>query len=244
MVSTVASAKLTTTRGDVNYDGAVDISDVTALIGYLLNGQWPSVGPDYVDLGLPSGTMWATRNVGAVVPEDCGDYFAWGETVPKDNYTWLTYIWNTPVGSTIYLTKYNTKPENGDVDDKLELDPEDDAAYVNYPNGRMPSKEQVAELIQYCTWEWTTSLGVNGHLITGPNGNTMFLPAAGYYASTNCSNENTEGGYWTRSLSQNGTVVTPTNAHKMRINSTTFQVNGSSRNVGNTVRAVRALQNE
>ncbi|MBR4828363.1 MAG: hypothetical protein IKZ92_00985 [Muribaculaceae bacterium] len=84
-------------RGDVNYDGQVSISDVTCLIDYLLTGAWPEepvTPPDdheYVDLGLPSGTLWATMNIGANAPEEFGDYFAWGETEPKDDYSWTTY---------------------------------------------------------------------------------------------------------------------------------------------------------
>ena len=83
-------------RGDVDYDGQVSIKDVTCLIDYLLNGTWgdePVTPPDdheYVDLGLPSGTLWATCNVGANAPEEYGDFFAWGETEPKDLYEWST----------------------------------------------------------------------------------------------------------------------------------------------------------
>ena len=81
-------------RGDVDLDGHVDISDVTCLINYLLKGSWPDAdGYEYVDLGLPSGTLWATCNVGANCPEEYGDYFAWSETVPKDEFTYENYKW-------------------------------------------------------------------------------------------------------------------------------------------------------
>ena len=174
-------------RGDVSQDGNVSISDVTCLIDYLLSGTWPDepvTPPDdheWVDLGLPSGTLWATCNVGANAPEEFGDYFAWGETAPKDYYDWDNYKWCNGNDST--LTKYcndSTYGYNGFVDNKVELDPEDDAAYVNWgPSWRMPTLNQTQELWQDCTWQWTQVNGVNGRLVTGPNGNTLFMPAAG-----------------------------------------------------------------
>ena len=131
-------------RGDVDQDGIVNIHDVTFLMNYLLEGSWPDepvTPPDnheWVDLGLPSGTLWATCNVGANAPEEYGDHFAWGETSPKDVYNWSTYQWCN--GSMFTLTKYNTESSLGMVDNKTELDPEDDAAYVNWgPSWRTPT---------------------------------------------------------------------------------------------------------
>ena len=123
------------TQGDVDQDGAVNIADVTCLIDYLLTGSWSDepVTHEWVDLGLPSGTLWATCNVGASSPEGYGDYFAWGETEPKDYYDWSTYKWCN--GNEVTLTKYCTDSffgYNGFTDGKTELDPEDDAAYVNW----------------------------------------------------------------------------------------------------------------
>ena len=170
-------------RGDVDQDGKVSISDVTVLINYLLTNQWPTDEPDYewVDLGLPSGTLWATCNVGANSPEDYGEYFAWGETAPKGTYYWSNYKWCK--GSYTTLTKYCTVAVYGYnefVDNKTELDPQDDAAYVNCgPLWRTPTKAQIDELRDKCTWLWTTQNGVNGGLVTGPNGASLFLPAAG-----------------------------------------------------------------
>jgi hypothetical protein len=112
-------------RGDVNYDGQVSISDVTCLIDYLMTNSWseaPVTPPDThecVDLGLPSGTLWATCNVGADSPEEYGDYFAWGETAPKEYYFWNTYMWCN--GSKDTMTKYCTDSSCGDsgfTDDK------------------------------------------------------------------------------------------------------------------------------
>ena len=188
-------------RGDVDYDGTVSISDVLMTIDYLLKGSWsddpvtPPTEGDWVDLGLPSGTIWATRNIGASAPEDYGYYFAWGETTPtpKDNYDWSTYKWCK--GNDNTLTKYCTNSDygyNGFTDGKTELDPEDDAAYVNWGSvARMPSLEQIKELRDNCNWQWTERNGVNGQLVTGPNGNTIFLPAAGAVSW---------GLYWSRTL--------------------------------------------
>ncbi len=133
---------------------------------------------EWVDLGLPSGTLWATCNVGASAPEEYGDYFAWGETVPKSNYNLETYKWYNSTSDK--LTKYCTDDKYGTVDYKTELEPADDAATVNWGAGAcMPSLEQIQELLDNCSWQWTQRNGVYGQLGTGPNGNIIFLPAAG-----------------------------------------------------------------
>ena len=162
----------------------------------------PSNDGDWVDLGLPSGTIWATRNVGASAPEEYGDYFTWGETEPKDYYDWSTYKWCN--GNDETLTKYCTESSlgyNGFVDNKTELDPKDDAACAHYPGGRMPSLEQIQELCDSCTWQWTQRNGVDGMLVTGPNGNTMFLPSAGSKDDYPQSYDGPGGYYWSRTLS-------------------------------------------
>ena len=159
----------------------------------------PSPQLDYVDLGLPSGTLWATCNVGANAPEEYGDYFAWGETAPKDNYDWSTYKWCD--GTEYSLTKYCTDSYYGTVDNKMELDLEDDAAYANLgPSWRMPSWQQMQELCEHCTWQWTQLNGVNGSLVTGPNGNSIFLPAAGGHTGDHQFNAGKFAYYWSRSL--------------------------------------------
>lgn len=161
---------------------------------------------DYVDLGLPSGTLWATCNVGASVPEDYGDYFAWGETKPKKVYNWSTYKWCTPGVNNWFdrLNKYNTLSETGTVDDKYELDPGDDAAYVNWgPSWRMPTKAQFDELYWRCSRHWTTRNGVDGMLVTGPNGNTIFLPATGYRYDDKLKDDGFSGYYWSRMIYTN-----------------------------------------
>ena len=135
---------------------------------------------EYVDLGLPSGTKWATCNVGADYPEDYGDYFAWGETEPKEEYDLSTYKWHE--GSYYTHTKYCTSSTYGKVDNKTTLDLADDAANANWGgNWRMPTKTEQDELRTECTWTWTTQNGVKGYIVTSKsNGNSIFLPAAGY----------------------------------------------------------------
>ena len=155
----------------------------------------------YVDLGLPSGTLWATCNVGASAPEEFGDYFAWGETEPKDYYDWSTYKWCNGEEGT--LTKYCDESSlgyNGFVDNKKELDPEDDAACAHYPGGRMPSWQQIQELCDSCTWQYTKLNDVKGMLVTGPNGNTMFLPSASYRDDSPDGYVSLGGFYWSRTL--------------------------------------------
>ena len=234
-------------EGDVDQDGLVNISDVTSLIDYLLKGSWPDdpVTPpdegDWVDLGLPSGTIWATRNVGASVPEDYGDYFAWGETAPKDYYDWNTYKWCN--GSYETLTKYCTDSNygyNGFVDNKTELDPSDDAACAHYPGGRMPSLEQIQELRYNCTWQWTQRNGVNGQLGTGPNGNTIFLPAAGDRWNESLYYVGSYGYYWSRTLYSSY----PFDAYYLDFDSgDVYWGNDGDRLNGFAVRAVRVSQN-
>ena len=153
---------------------------------------------EWVDLGLPSGTLWATCNIGANAPEEFGDYFAWGEIVPKDAYTWETYKWCD--GTSTSLTKYCTD-SYGTIDNKIELDLEDDAAYINWgPSWRMPTLEQQGELVLECNWAWTTRNDVNGYLVTGPNGNTLFLPSGGS-RGTNLFGIGEYGFCWSRTLS-------------------------------------------
>ena len=154
---------------------------------------------EYVDLGLPSGTLWATCNIGATIPEDMGDYFAWGETAPKEIYDMDNYKWYN--SSSDKLTKYCTDDKYGTVDNKTELLPEDDAAYVNWgPMWRMPTLAQQQELIERCTWQWVERNGVYGRLVTGPNGNTLFLPAADYRGDNSLNNVQSIGAYWSRTL--------------------------------------------
>ncbi len=161
---------------------------------------------DYVDLGLPSGTLWATCNVGATTPEGYGDYFAWGETQPKEIYDWSTYQYCMGNGRT--LTKYCTDPNFGyeDFTDNLTtLLPEDDAATANWGNEwRMPTKEEWWELLDNTTVKWTQQNGVNGRLITASNGNSFFLPSAGSLWVEGLDTFGLSGYYWSSSLNTYG----------------------------------------
>ena len=185
-------------NADAYPDGRINIDDVTSLINYLLSHAWPEPTHDYVDLGLPSGTLWATCNIGADSPEDYGDYFAWGETEPKEVYSWTNYKWCNGTHNT--MTKYCSNSDygaNGFVDNKKKLDPEDDAAYVNWgPSWRMPTMAQLQELVENCTWQLTKLNGVDGQLAKGPNGKTLFFPAASYSYESWLNVEGINGDYW------------------------------------------------
>ncbi len=160
-------------------------------------------GHDWIDLGLPSGTRWATCNVGSTTPEGYGDYFAWGETTTKDSYNWSTYIYCN--GSSSTLTKYCNNADygnNGFTDAFTTLEATDDAATANWGAGwRMPTEAEMEELNNNCTVRWTTQNGVNGRLFTGPNGNSIFLPAAGiHYDDNSFVYAGSIGAYWSSSL--------------------------------------------
>ena len=139
----------------------------------------------FVDLGLASGTLWATCNVGANSPEEYGDYFAWGETVPKDVYSWSNYQYGDTLNGHFAMNKYCSDSEWGYhwyVDSLTILEPMDDAATANWgADWRMPTKEEYEELYQNTSWVWTEINGVEGRLMTGPNGNSVFFPATGFY---------------------------------------------------------------
>ena len=153
-----------------------------------------------VDLGLPSGLKWASCNIGATAPEDYGNYYAWGETTTKTDYSWATY--KHANGDYNKLTKYcSYNGNNGFTDDKTTLDPEDDAAYVNWGGDwRMPTRAEVDELLNNCTWTWTTQNGVNGYQVASKtNGNSIFLPAAGC-RDADLNNAGSIGYYWSASL--------------------------------------------
>ena len=171
--------------GDINYDGDRSIADVIKLVDIILNGdeiaylKCPDGNhPHLIDLGLPSGTKWACCNVDASKPEAYGSYFAWGETQTKISYNWDNYTHCDGskdnchnIGSDIAATKY-------------------DVARKKWGGAwRMPSYDQIKELCDNCTSEWTTLNGVNGCRLTGPNGSSIFLPAAGYRIGDKLTND-------------------------------------------------------
>ena len=225
------------TSGDVNADGEINIADVNAIIKIILGGGSSQDDHEYVDLGLPSGTLWATCNVGANTPEQYGDYFAWGETAPKEVYNWENYQWCN--GSDNSITKYCMDSSFGTVDGKTELEPEDDAAYVNWGlSWRIPSQDQTKELCDNCSWQWTQRNGVNGMLVIGVNGNTIFLPAAGFRMYNNISFAGSRGNYLSRSLAYSNC------AYYLYLESGLWIYNYyGDRFVGQTIRPVRVTQN-
>ena len=161
--------------------------------------------PHMIDLGLPSGTLWACCNVGASKPEEYGNYYAWGETSPKSVYSWSTYKWCSGLYDT--QTKYCTKSSYGSVDNKTTLDSSDDAATVNWGTPwRMPSLDVIKELVDKCTSVQTSQNGVNGWKFTGPNGGVIFFPAAGIrwdgepFDVNNSFDAGSYGFYWSSSL--------------------------------------------
>ena len=204
---------------------------------------YTNLDPDtYVDLGLPSGTLWATCNVGADSPEEYGDYFAWGETTGyidgKTTFDLTTYKWCK--GSENTITKYCTNSSYGNegfTDNKTKLDLEDDAAYANLgPAWRMPSMEQYRELINedYTTTEWTTQNGVNGYKITSrTNGKSIFLPNAGFYEG---SSNSSFSYYLSRSLD----IEAPASAGGVLFGPGYFVVSYNDRSKGYPVRPVRS----
>lgn len=190
----------------------IDGSNLSATCQVVVADPSSNTG-EYVNLGLPSGTLWATKNVGATNPEDYGNYFAWGETTGYDEgkttFSWSTYIYCN--GSQTTLTKYCQKSNygnNGFTDTLTELELTDDAAYVNCgSNWCMPTSEQLTELFNssYTTATWTIlDSGVRGWLITsivsGYEGNSIFLPAAGYRSGSGYSGKNANGYYWSREI--------------------------------------------
>ena len=193
-------------------------------------------GHEYVDLGL--SVKWATCNVGANSPEEYGDYFAWGEVEPKEVYDWSTYKWCN--GSYNSLTKYNTSSGYGSVvDNKTVLEAADDAATANWGGAwRMPTDAEMTEILEQCTWTWTTENGVGGYKVTsnkeGYTDKSIFLPAAGYRVDSSLDAAGS-GYYWLSSL---GTVC-PELAHDLYFTSSDVDsYNDYNRCYGRSIRPV------
>ena len=226
------SVSWTPTDGDILYAKLYDYSGNVLAQDAVHAGE--SYG-DWVDLGLPSGLLWATRNVGATSPEDYGDYFAWGETSPKGVYNWSTYQYCS--GDLSQLTKYcnlSYHGYNGFTDDLTILQPSDDAATASY-GGRTPTKEEWQELLNNTTVSWTTQNGVNGRRFTGANGNSLFLPATGIRIGSSLYYDGRDGDYWSSTLN----TVNSNGAWIFYFDSSDQHMSLDTRDHGNTVRAVR-----
>lgn len=163
-----------------------NIVESISVYGFETKGM--AEGHEYVNLDLPSGTLWATCNVGASRPEDYGDYYAWGETETKSVYSWDTYKYGSSLsgidnnGEDIAGTKY-------------------DVAHVKWGGDwRMPTIEQCVELLNNTTRERTTLNGVKGHLFMGKNGGTLFFPSAGYRRDSGLHDAGSRSFYWSSTL--------------------------------------------
>ena len=228
-----------TVNGEVVSSDNPYTATITFPTEYVANFEKQSItgtenGYGYVDLGL--SVKWATCNVGASSPEEYGDYFAWGETETKDDYSWANYKYCN--GNANSMTKYCLELNHGMVDDKEVLDLEDDAARVNCGgNWRMPTKAEQEELMNTsnCTWTWTTQNGVNGYKVTSNiNGNFIFLPAAGYRSYDSLSYASSDGEYWSNCLYSDGS----SSAYFLDFSSSYVEWNAYARFYGKTVRAV------
>ena len=196
---------------------------------------------EYVDLGLPSGTLWGTCNVGASSPEEYGYHFAWGEITTKSFYNWSTYKYCN--GSSSSLTKYcnnSSYGNDGYTDNLTELQAIDDAASINWDSEWcIPTKAQWEELKNNTTVTWTTHDGVNGRCFTASNGNSLFLPAAGYCNESSLGSVGDRGYYWSSSLDIGNTDV----SWALGFSSNDCGMYGNDRYYGQSIRAVRASQN-
>ncbi|MCQ2259484.1 MAG: hypothetical protein MJZ41_16085 [Bacteroidaceae bacterium] len=288
-ISVFCSAQLKTTSAyDVDGNGAVNISDVSSTVEKVLgrtadnrqvvdaatlNSVLQSIDTrlaaieaklgidthEYVDLDLPSGTLWATMNVGAESPEDYGNYYAWGETkaygeqdtsnaynysyngnssYKKTAYYWSTYKWCDGYTYEGPFTKYNTDSSRGTVDNKKVLELADDAAYVNWgENWRMPTKAEQDELRDNCTWTWTSINGKNGYKVSSKKDSSkyIFLPAAGHRRDSSLYLDGSRGYYWSSSLDESD----PVRAYELYFDSSRVDWSHTHRCFGFPVRPVR-----
>ena len=233
---------------------ALKVISIVLLLSYFvpIGAQQPmnvENGHEYVDLGL--SVKWATCNVGADKPEDYGDYYAWGEVEPKENYTWVNYRFRTggydeaDVRFSKYTSMLYTSMLDADnryyvADNKTLLDLEDDVAHAKWGgNWRLPTDQEMNELIDSCTLAWTTVNGVNGCLITsnrpGFTDRSIFLPAAGRYGYEAHRNAGTWGCYWTNSVNVD---EVSTRAGVLAIGSDYAAVKKTFRILGQSIRPV------
>ena len=174
-------------------------------------------GHEWVDLGLPSGLKWATCNVGASNPEDYGDYYAWGEVYTKSEYErYNCSTWEASIGN-------------------ISGNPSYDVARKKWGgNWRMPTKAEFRELINNCGWVWTTKGGHRGCKLTGPNGNSIFLPATGIPGGADIPGDESVGNYWSATPYEGGMQ----GAHPLYFNSGNRSTSWHSRYYGHSVRPV------
>lgn len=223
VTSAIAQDNMNPYWADLNEDGVVDVADIATVISVMTRGEIQDLSPkdvQAIDMGFPSGTMWANMNVGAKKPEDYGLFFAWAETTGYGSNTndgrifeWAAYKWVKEGKTSGYHTyKYqlndsNTKAcwfsQGNFIGDGIPmLNAEDDAATANWgTKWRIPTYYEMEELLEYCTKEWVERNGVNGMVFTSIiNGNSIFLPAAGYRVKDRLDFQKEGGNYWTCTL--------------------------------------------
>lgn len=211
----------------------VESNSQPVLIGYY-NGH------EYVDLGLPSGTLWATCNLGATKPEDYGDFYAWGETQTKSVYSWASYRYTRGTSwLDARLTKYCNNSEygyNGFTDGLTILQSDNDAATVHWGTGwSIPSDEQWQELLDNTDNHWTTQNGIKGRVFVAKNGETLFLPAAGYWYPDRDFVQ-IVGSFWSRSIDTPPSMAKHFGFDWQDVNN--GRVSGIGRSAGLNIRAV------
>lgn len=204
--------------GDKNAESYV-VSDFNAK-------SFTTAKEDAIDLGL--SVKWASRNMGASSPYDFGYYFSWGETAP---YSYGTDKYHGLDGYQYYDIENERFIDIGnDIRETVY-----DVAYTVYGNKwRLPSTNDFEELINKCKWTWMTSHGANGYLVTGPNGNSIFLPVAGFYNGRFLQNDGENGYYWGSNIYENDTRY----AWCLTISSSGYATTGWYRPCGLSVRAV------
>lgn len=226
------------------------------------NNPEETLTPNAIDLGL--SVKWANMNIGARNPKDYGDFFAWGETEPKNDYSWSTYKWRTGldnitipqydtsivpvidsividsivIGNTIVVDRDTIYKDSIVVDSsKVFLKLEVDAAHVNWGNNwRMPTNAELDELKDSCTWTWTKQNGVKGYTVTGKNGNFIFLPAAGFRVDAGHYYVGSGGNYWSSSLLDK--EIGSNEAYTLYFRSINVDRNRHNRGLGHSVRPV------
>ena len=194
----------------------------------------------YVDLGLPSGTLWSSCNYGANIPTEMGNYIAWGELTEKQSYLWDNYKYKIgsymDEGTDVYvMSKYVTDSTSYHFDNLKTLEKEDDIAFMS-SQGRIPSIDDFKELMENCNYGWGMYDNVKGLLVIGRNGNSIFFPAAGFYDGKTCNSSGNIGFYWTNQV-RNSTMSMSSNSFAFAENRSAH-IEKCPRYWGNTIRTV------
>lgn len=249
-----AAAQRTVIVGDMNGDGTLTVADVAILASTVTGAtpqqtlnvteeatpDVPTVTHDWVDLGLPSGTLWATANVGADAPESYGHYIAWGETTPRSTYSWGNYELCEGYSNT--LKRYCNDHDYGYADNIAALQPADDAATAAWGSEWcMPTREQFEELFDNSHTATSTRVlnGVDGYVIKSRSNEVeIFLPAAGYMTGAKVEDEGLNATYWSAAVS----TVYPDRAWASEatlLPNASLKTSAAARYTGRPVRPVR-----